>query len=134
MTEREMLINLIKKILHTHIGKSCLLAENIADDLLENDVIVLPCKCGDTVYRVDTDPCVDDNNIELFYIDNIVICDNGDVLFKYDSYDGVICDLKSIEKGEPYLDYYKVFLTKEEAEKALKVRLKNDLVFMVNSC
>ena len=35
------LVELIKESLNKHIGKSCLLAENIADDLIANGVIVL---------------------------------------------------------------------------------------------
>ena len=37
---RERLIELIKDSLNKHIGKSCLLAENITDDLLANGVDV----------------------------------------------------------------------------------------------
>ena len=47
---RDRLIEKIKDSLNRHIGKSCLLAENIADDLLENGVIVPPCKVGYVVY------------------------------------------------------------------------------------
>lgn len=50
---RERLISLIKDSLFKHIDKSCLLAENIADDLLENGVVVLPCKVGDKCYPLD---------------------------------------------------------------------------------
>ena len=47
---RDRLIAFVKESLIKHIDKSCLLAENITDDLLANGVIVLPCKVGDTVY------------------------------------------------------------------------------------
>ena len=40
MNERIRLIELIRNSLKKHIGKSCMLAENIADDLIENGVIV----------------------------------------------------------------------------------------------
>lgn len=49
---KERLVELIKDSLNRHIGKSCLLAENIADDLLANGVIVPPCKVGEMVYKV----------------------------------------------------------------------------------
>jgi len=86
----------------------------------EKRLVVLPCKVGDTIYRINIDPLVTENEIECFNIDNIVICDNGDILLKYDAHDGVICTAENIIKGTTYLDYYLVFLTKEEAEKALK--------------
>lgn len=90
------------------------------EDLEEQGLLIkLPCKAGDTLYRIDTDSLIEDRQIEVYHIDNIIMCDDGDVLFKYDPYDGVICDLKSVLTGGPYLGYYKVFLTKEEAEKAL---------------
>ena len=49
---RDRLVKAIKDSLIKHIDKSCLLAENIADDLLANGVIVPPCKVGDTVYCI----------------------------------------------------------------------------------
>ena len=47
---RERLIKFIKNSLIKHIDKSCLLAENIADDLLADGIIVPPCKVGDIVW------------------------------------------------------------------------------------
>lgn len=47
---RERLIAIIKDSLFKYIDKSCNLAENIADDLLENGFVALPCKVGDVVY------------------------------------------------------------------------------------
>ena len=44
---RDRLLGLIKDSLNKHIGKSCLLAENIADDLLANGVIVAPMPMAD---------------------------------------------------------------------------------------
>lgn len=78
-----------------------------------------PCKVGDTLYRIDTDEKIDNAEIEPFTVEYIVIYENGEVLFKYDAYDGVICHLENIITDKPYLDYYRVFLTKEEAEQAL---------------
>ena len=50
---RDRLIELIKASLIRHIDKSCKLAENIADDLLTEGVIVFPCKIGQTVYKIE---------------------------------------------------------------------------------
>lgn len=50
IAERERLTELIKKALTYNIGKSCKLAENIADCLIENGVIIPPVKLGQTAY------------------------------------------------------------------------------------
>ena len=76
-------------------------SEFFADRLLENGVIVVPCKIGDTVYQADA---VRIYELEIFDI--------------------------SLRKGKPYyetesIDFdwdaigKSVFLTKEEAEKAI---------------
>lgn len=49
MSERERLVELIKTTLFENIGKSVNLAKNIADYLLQNGVIVPPCKVGDII-------------------------------------------------------------------------------------
>lgn len=91
------------------------------EDLEEQGLLLkLPCKVGDTLYRIDTDEKIENAEIEYLTIENIVICEDGEVLFKYDAYDGVICDLKSLVNGELYLDFYRVFLTQAEAEEVLK--------------
>lgn len=57
MNERERLIELLKKK-YDHfcdqcgVNKDSRYTENIADYLLENGVVVLPCKVGDTVYEI----------------------------------------------------------------------------------
>ena len=111
MTERERLVEIIKNSLHRHIGKSCLLAENLADDILASDVVVLPCGIGDTlhdaseyihgipypeIYELESDRMIIEKN------------ENGDQLF---SYDDVYIRHEDIGKT--------VFLSREEAEKAL---------------
>lgn len=89
------------------------------EDMEEQGRLVkLPCKAGDTLYRIDVDPNITEHDIIPYHVENIVLCDDGDILFKYDAYDGIICGLKSLTEGEPYLDYYKVFLTREQAEQA----------------
>lgn len=57
---RDKLIEKIKDSLNKHIGKSCLLAENIADDLLQEGVVFQPCK---------TDAVEDDETIKISIYD-----------------------------------------------------------------
>lgn len=93
-------------------------------DLLESKqegrLVVLPCKVGDTVYKIDTDPQLDSREILELTVDNFVVCEDGGILVKYDSWDGVICTADNLVNGTAYLDYYRVFLTREEAEAALQ--------------
>ena len=82
-------------------------------------LVVLPCKVGDTVYKIDTDPLLDSREILELTVDNFVVCEDGGILAKYDSWDGVICTADNLVNGTAYLDYYRTFLTREEAEAAL---------------
>ena len=92
------------------------------EDKLENGTLIeLPCKVGDTVYRLDTDT----GDIEPMVIENMII-DKEDIILRADSYDYVICHLSNIIEKTPYLDCFLVFLTKEEAEARLK-KLQNEL-------
>ena len=109
---RDRLIELVKDSLNKNIGKSCLLAENIADDLLENNIVVLPCSIGDTlhdateyIYGI---PCPEIYEVES---DRMTIekDENGDYLFIYED-----VYIRHKEMGKT------VFLTREEAEQALK--------------
>lgn len=111
---RDKLIKLIKDSLNKHIGKSCLLAENIVDDLLANGVIVPPCKVGDIVYKVYDIESVHRQILEL------------EVLMIEIGIQRKVC-LKTTKKHRynfdkaTFEDFGKtVFLTKEEAEQALK--------------
>ena len=102
MTERERLIELLAKA----SGKYMFVDkynEAVADYLLENGVIVLPCKVGDTVYETD--------GIRIYEL--------------------IILDI-SLHENKPYyetesLDFdddaigKSIFLTRKEAEKALEV-------------
>ena len=49
---RDRLIGIVKSSLMMHIGKSCNLAENIVDDLLNENVIVPPVEIGQTVWYI----------------------------------------------------------------------------------
>lgn len=82
----------------------------------------LPCAVGDRLYQINADePDTDepDTDIQSYTIDNIVIREE-EILFKYDPWDGVICDLDSLINGNKYLDCFRTFLTYEEAKAALK--------------
>ena len=99
MTERERLIELIQNAVD---GCARRWAEVIADHLLSNGVIVPPCKVGDIVWEIDADDPFEEelqvieSKVERFYV-------------------GTIHNLHLI-------DCKTVFLTKEEALKALKER------------
>lgn len=101
MTERERLIELLDVIIQP--GEKTL--GDIADYLLEKGVIVLPCKVGDTIYRCGyPSKKVYEWEIEhvKLYLDEIVFVDDSDNEFT----------AEDIGKT--------VFLTREEAEKALE--------------
>lgn len=106
MTERERLIELISQV--QYMG--CLEGK-LADHLLSNGVIVPPCKVGDVVWF---DTYKKSGTVSL-----------GIQPHKVDRID-VICVVGEKELVETKLhDWYfgdSVFLTKEEAEKALKER------------
>ena len=102
---RERLIDLIYESLHDTCrecsAQNC--TDELADHLLANGVIVPPCKVGDTLYYIPFGSTVtkwEIRSIEIMQDDIVFHC--GRTFFlKYD-----------IGKT--------VFLTKEEAEKALK--------------
>lgn len=91
------------------------------EELEDNGKLLkLPCAVGDRIYRIDTDEKIKSKEIEIYDIDNIVILADGTILLKHDAYDGVICELENIVTDKLYLDFYRCFLTREEAEAALK--------------
>jgi hypothetical protein len=104
---RERLISLIKDSLFRHIDKSCNLAENIADDLLENGVVALPCKVGDVVYFIGG---IRNSLVKSAIVEEIIINDSGvrDLLVTSDN-------CVTFEKA---IDAF--YFTREEAERALK--------------
>ena len=83
----------------------------LADHLIENGVIVPPCKVGDTVY---------------------VVSQGNGFTMRWDVYEGTVVDIHlnrhnkltiRVENGERFFGYYEprfIHNTKEEAEKALK--------------
>ena len=90
-------------------------SEFIADYLLENGVIVPPCKVGDTVY---------------------VVSQGQGFCMRWNVYEGKVVDIHlnrhnkltiRVENGEKFFGYFEpcfIFLTKEEAEEKLKEREK----------
>ena len=101
MTERERLKELLKYALRIDNQTP----GYIADYLLENGVIVPPCKVGDTIWRcgIERVHYWQIQSIDM-YVDEIVFVDDSDNYFTED------------DIGKT------VFLTKEEAEQALKER------------
>ena len=110
MTDRERLIDLIREAKkHTKNANSDLERNMIfAEYLLEHGVIVLPCKVGDRVYR--PSDCL---GVVQFVIISFNIYES-EMSFTDDSEN--IIYLPDIGKT--------VFLTREEAERALKEREK----------
>ena len=120
---RERLIEIIKESLVKNIDYTHKLAENITDDLLANGVIVPPCKVGQTVYKTITTskgkPAIWKIILTSISID---INEKG---VSPNSY--AIGHLKNTRCGESvdFCDFGKtVFLTREEAERALKGGVK----------
>lgn len=107
---RDRLISLIKDSLFKHIDKSCNLAENIADDLLENGVVVPPCKVGDVVYRIYTRAWIGEDVVR-----EVVVSENG-VFYVDDK--GRMTSCNKFGKT--------VFLTREDAEAKLKGGANDD--------
>ena len=93
----------------------CVNSRKLADHLIANGVIVLPCKAGDIVYSNDLDPRFD---VE---IERIVIEENV-ITFEWVQYEKGYEVTECWDEGEFSLDDFSktVFLTKEEAEKALR--------------
>lgn len=126
MTDRDRLINELKKsknrcLIHEsggclackHRGQADCTLENLADHLLENGVIMPPCKVGDKVYLPNR---TDWGTIEYYEITEFVF-DGEQLYFVVDDEDRETHQIEEIGKT--------VFLTKEEAEEKLKEREQN---------
>ena len=108
MTDRERLIDLMIDAKRTE-PETGSFTEYLADYLLKQGVIVLPCKVGDKVYR--SSDCL---GVVQFVIISFNIYESE--MFFTDDSENIIY-LSDIGKT--------VFLTREEAEKALKERENN---------
>ena len=129
---RERLIAIIKGSLFRHIDKSCNLAENIADDLLENGVVVPPCKVGDVVWRIEDVWHLDDEATWKYHYEKEVLefmvrsisisCNSKGIWCKKFR----ICEVRNgktinCQINIEFKDFGKtVFLNREEAERALE--------------
>jgi hypothetical protein len=114
MTERERLFKLLNDAtfgvnVHTladYLHKETIWA--VADYLLANGVIVPPCKLGDTVY------VVFGNGIIECIVAQITIEPHAEIQYSFHCYGGMTFDMRFWGDS--------VFLSREEAEKALKER------------
>ena len=110
MTDRDRLVELLKDTLHEwECDVSIKTVTEIAEHLISNGVIVPPCKVGDRVYR--PSDCL---GVVQFVIVSFTIYESE--MFFTDDSENIIY-LSDIGKT--------VFLTREEAERALKEREKN---------
>lgn len=111
MTDRERLIELMQKCDIVQIPTSKFI-EGLADYLLEHGVIVLPCKVGDTVYLISF------NEITSCTVTSIDYNSWGiptKLFLEKSEYNGFgIFSMQCTDET--------IFLTREEAEKALKER------------
>ena len=110
MTDRERLIEILSQNIRKNRGESEIVA--IANHLLTNGVIVPPCKVGDKLYTEDS--LIDEYcyweivRIEIYEDESGFVDDSGN----WYSFDDI---------GKT------VFLTREEAEKALAERSVSDV-------
>lgn len=142
---RDRLIEILRKPIHIlrgydTIGESRMSivdAENYADRLLENGVIVPPCKVGDMVYSPRENGILEQNVISLeiekdshvrVYFTCDYLCDGCPHEQTYQSQAGDSgCFGEYGESSFAFEDFGKtVFLTREEAERAMKDGAKND--------
>ena len=114
MTDRERLIELLGKKYNCVDRNKCLNEQ--ANYLLANGVIVPPCNVGDTVYEIQPIR----NRVQAYTI--IVVKYNG----RFWTFSWVLKDRKgfygNVEGFSSHQIGKTVFLTKEEAEQALKER------------
>lgn len=119
MTERERLIELIKQM------PKEMWAEELADYLLANGVIVPPCKVGDLLYMPWEYGGI--SGVAMLGVTYMVIDkDELRIMTDFSSDDEEYFDLYCGGKFVPSDFGETVFLTREEAEAALKERTADD--------
>ena len=105
---RDRLIELLAMVEYQYTETHSIMTQNVADFLLQRGVIVPPCKVGQTVYKISYRKGSNVKYVEETTICRIAIDNEGIWLF---------CSCNPIVKCK----FGKlVFLTREEAEKALK--------------
>ena len=108
MTERERLIELIKRIVHSYF------AEEIANAIIADGWMKIPCKVGDTIYVLSNKMIHKTKVIKVKYEEE---AENYGQFIRERIY-AVICN---VLQEFNFSDIGKtVFLTREEAEKALE--------------
>ena len=117
MNERERLVELLNKSCEAS-GWLMNWAGTIAGYLLENGVIVLPVKVGQTVYYI-FDGFIEPCTVEVIFLSDYEDKDGNrtymaDIHFDRDDCPYTVAEIYFTDIGKT------VFLTKEEAEKALK--------------
>lgn len=126
--QRKRLIELLSKPIFPKIGVDP--AEVVADYLLDNGLIVPPCKVGDTVYSIYRGE-VTQGTVRLIR----PFASEQETIFK----GNIICEVDNLfiddgtkEEHELYIVFEKpygiervAYLTREEAEKALEERKNN---------
>lgn len=141
---RDRLIELMRDFCeYTHcLGKNdlsicqnqCSRVSKLADHLLENGVIVPPCKVGDVVYRLDDivwhSECCDCEHYLIGGFGDPSECGRTKYGEKHADCIKIIAKAVTLQDIAYYIyakDFGKnVFLTREEAEKALKERSERD--------
>ncbi len=112
MNERERLIELLRGAKNRYINLLEFEKGLIATHLLENGVIVPPCRVGDIVYLL----CPVREGIYEAFVDEICVMKESNFIVTRDIYFNRRQSIFFEQIGKT------VFLTKEEAEKALKER------------
>lgn len=120
MTDRDRLIEILTETFDEQYDKRRLITpQHTADHLLANGVIVPPCKVGDTVYIID--------NSDMLHIDPSVCSVVDDEIYEMGYGRTQSGELKWLflvmESGGDFYDDdvgKTVFLTRDEAEKALE--------------
>ena len=117
MTQKEKLTWMLSLLMDP---QNAFVPTTAADYLIEHGVVVLPCKVGDTVYQIGKDFC---DKRSLDKCDNY--CDGWDDLCPENNGEWEI-QTRVFTVGLFELVGKSIYLTKEEAEKALKKRKEND--------
>ena len=126
MTQRERLTEIVN---NAPFGRGTLgenfiesVSEKIADYLLENGIIVPPVKVGQTVYYI-FDGFIEPCTVEVIFLSDYEDKDGNctcmaDIHFDRDDFPYTVAEIYFTDIGKT------VFLTKEQAEKALKGGVK----------
>lgn len=122
MTDRERLIDILDELIDLDHSPAYL-----ADYLLTNGVIVPPCNVGDTVYFVNrfsaNDPRINECEVDSLHITS----GKNRIGHKKPSYALVRNKIMQSLSSRIYFENFGItaFITREEAEKALKERENN---------